>query len=131
MIQFDTDKYVKIEIADGLLEDLEEEGFTYLHCTYYASPRFTGGWWVNLHKTSYLVHGSETIQMLNAINIPIHPSKHYLRSLKDFLKFTIIFPSVPKDWKMFDFKEECSGGAGLSIRNISRNSSGVYDVVIK
>jgi len=132
MIQFDTDKYVSIDISEDLLESTEEEGFTYLHCTYYASPKFSSGWWININKTTYLTSSasSDKLQMLNAIGVPLAPQKVFLKKLGDFIKFTLIFPAIPKDWKIFNLIE-VAGGGGFNISNISRNNTGVYKVRIQ
>ncbi len=119
-------------MSNDLLESFEENGFTYLHCTYITSPKFIGGWWVNIHETSYLVNGTnEKLAMLNALNIPLAPKRHCLKKFGDSLKFTLVFPAVPKDWETFDFIEFCDGINGLSIKNITRNNTGVYKVRIK
>ena len=133
MIQFDTEKYVSIEVDNDLLELTEEEGYTYLHCTYYTSPKWDSGWWVNIWNTSYLTSSASTdrLQLLQAIGIPYAPDKLFLKRKGDFAKFTLIFPAVPKDWKIFNFIEACGGVDGLSISNISRNNTGVYKVRIQ
>ena len=123
---------VEIIVADDLLTSGEEEGFTYLHCTYYASSKYTGGWWVNIFKTSYLVSKlhNERLQLLHAINIPIAPEKYYLKNLGDRINFTLIFPKTPVHWDYFDFIEKCGGDTGLSIKNIKCNETSVYRVII-
>ena len=118
---------------NDLLELTEEEGYTYLHCTYYTSPKWEAGWWVNIWKTSYLTSSASTdrLQLIQAIGIPYAPDRLKLKRKGDFAKFTLIFPAVPKDWKRFNFIEVCGGSGGLSISNISRNSTGVYKVRIQ
>jgi len=131
MIEYDTHIYTQIEVGNDLLNDFEEEGYTYLHCTYYTSPKFYSGWWVNIHATSYLVGGNnERLLMLHAIDIPLAPERHYLKEYGDSLKFTLVFPKMPVSWKTFDFVEECKGG-GLSVKNIPRNNTGAYNVIVR
>jgi len=133
MIQYDTEKYTSIEVSNDLLESTEEEGFTYLHCTYYTSPNWDAGWWINIWKTSYLSSNtsSDKLELLNAIGVPLAPDKVYLKGKGDYIKFTLIFPAVPKDWSIFNFIELCGGSNGLSISNINRNNTGVYKVRIQ
>lgn len=123
---------VEIVIADDLLTSYEEEGYTYLRCTFYTSPKYTSGWWVNIFKTSYLVNTllNERLELLQAINIPFAPERHYLKKRGDSLNFTLIFPKTPMHWEYFDFIEKCGGDSGLTIKNIKSNLSGVYKVVI-
>ena len=132
MIEFDTEKHTSIVVSDDLLTSAEEEGFTYLHCTYFTSPKYNAGWWVNIYLTSYLVDcaSGERLNLMDALEIPIAPARHYLKKKGDCLRFTLIFPMVPKTWKSFDFLESCGSTDGLSIKNISRNNSGVYKVMI-
>ena len=152
MIQFDTESYVSIEVSNDLLESFEEEGFTYLHCTYITSPRYISGWWVNICENCVLTNAEEEIKMLNAMNIPLSPNKHFFKKFGDSLQFTLIFPAVPKSWDSFDFIEYTTNtrtvegnidlaagiisrniveSKGLYINNITRNSTGVYKVNIK
>ena len=76
---------VEIVVADDRLTSYEEEGYTYLHCTFYTSPKYTSGWWVNIFKTSYIVNSleNERLELLQAINIPFAPERHYLKKLGD------------------------------------------------
>ncbi len=122
----------KIVIEDELLEDVEESPFTMLYCKYTTSPKFISGWWVNIWKTSYLVNRgtSETLELLNAINIPYAPDRHYFKKFGDTLNFVLIFPQIPKHWYVFDFIEKCKSDDGLTINGIKKNNSGIYRVTI-
>jgi len=152
MIEFDTRTYTKIEVSSDILTSFEEEGFTYLHCTYFTSPHYTSGWWVNINEDSYLTNGKEEIKMLNAINIPLAPKKHFFKRFGDSLQFVLIFSAIPKSWNTFSFIERSQttirqeiefdpslGKAivtlqkskGLYINNIKRNDTGAYKVIIK
>jgi len=133
MIEYDTLTYTKVEVSNDLLQDFEEDGFTYLHCIYNATSKYINGGWVNMHKTSYLESDKSKVrlQMLNAIGVPLAPNKHHFNRVGEYLKFTLIFPAIPKDWKIFDLIEDCSGSNGFYIKNIPRNSTGVYKVIIQ
>jgi hypothetical protein len=152
MIQYDTLTYTKIEVSNDLLASFEEEGYTYLHCTYITSPRYHSGWWVNISEDSFLTNGKEEIKMLQAMNIPLSPKKHYLKKFGDSLQFVLIFPAVPKSWNTFNFIERTQPtlskersfdaelgvvietiqkSEGLYINNIERNNTGVYKVIIQ
>ena len=133
MIQFDTKTNTAIEVCNDLILDAEEDGFTYLNCTYITSPKYDSDWWVNIQPNSYLTSGDiiDSLIMTHAINIPLAPQKHYLSNFGDFLKLTLIFPSVPKNWDSFNFYEADKSSSSLCIRNIKRNNTGVYHVKIQ
>lgn len=152
MITFNTHTYTKIEVSNDILTDYEEAGYTYLHCTYFTSPRYHGGWWVNITEDCVLTNGDASLKMLNAMNIPLAPKKHYFKKFGDSLQFTLIFPAIPDSWTTFDFKEytqrqrfverkfdpemgiiteSVQESGGLFIHNITRNNSGVYRVLIQ
>ncbi len=119
-----------IELAPDT--QVEETGYTYLHCVYTTSPKYSFGWWINIYKTSYLIsrQTGETLCMLDAINIPLAPKRHYLRKFGDSLHFVLVFPQIPKHWSRFDFIERCDGEIGLKALNIVRNNIGVYKVSV-
>jgi len=115
-----------LEEINNPLKTSEEPGFTYLHCTHFASPKYDRGWWVCIKKKTYLTFGSERIKMLHAINIPVSPEKHYFENFGDSLKFTLIFPAVPKYWETFNLYES----NGFYVNGISRNNTGIYKLVV-
>lgn len=123
----------KPSIESEPLTEAEESGYTYLHCVYFTSPKFHFGWWVNIWKTSYLLNPItvESVSLLEAINIPLAPQRHYLKKFGDSLRFVLVFPPLPAHWESFDFVEHCRGEMGLSASNILRNNTGVYKVVLK
>jgi len=129
MTEFETQ--AKIQVSDDVLTEMEEQGFTYLHCTYFTTPIYHGGWWVNIYKSTYLVGDDGTeLPMIHALNIPISPERHYLKKFGDSLTFTLVFPALPKTWKVFHCIEKCSGCDGLSAHNITKNNSGAYRVIM-
>ena len=130
-IETNTKEKVVIEIDNEILQSAEEQSYTFLHCKYTTSPEYLDGWWVNIYKTSCLIcrGANENLEMLHALNIPLAPEKHYFKRFGDTLTFTLIFPKVPKTWNVFDFIEK-SGGGGLRVLGIRRNSSGIYRVAI-
>lgn len=123
---------IKISADDALLEQAEESSFTMLYCKYITSPKYTAGWWVNIWKTSYLVNSStnESLALLNAINIPLAPEKHYLKKFGDSLDFVLVFPKIPAHWQVFNFIEKCNNEEGLAINGIVKNNTGIYRVQI-
>ena len=130
MIEYDTIQIEKIEISEDLLTCYEEEGYTYLHCTFHCNR--VGGIWINIYKTSFLVNGKTKLGLIHALNIPYPPAVKVLSNRGDSHNFTLVFPAIPKDWETFDFSERAGRGKMNfdTIRNIRRNNSGVYKVII-
>jgi len=130
MNEIEIKKQTIINIDDAVLKSAEEQAYTYLHCRYVTSPKYYDCWWVNIYLTSYIVNNTtkERLALLDAINIPIVPERYYLKRKGDSLHFTLVFPAIPKNWLAFDFIEQTETGVGLPAKNISSNSSGVYNV---
>ncbi len=124
-------EFINIKIEQELLGNLEGEAFTLLHCKYTTSPNYNSGWWVNVHKTSFLINSAsnERLEMLHAIGIPFVPDRHPLKNFGDSLHFTLVFPKIPKHWHLFYFREKTTG-VHLKTNNIKRNDSGIYRVVV-
>jgi len=111
---------------------IEDMHYTTLHCRYTTSPKYHSGWWVNIYKPSYLVNlvSGQRLEMISAFNVPLAPQRHYLKSFGDSLCFTLVFPQVPKDWLIFKFVEGGTPENSLSSGPITRNKSGVYNVIV-
>ena len=121
----------KIKSDVKTFELTEEKRYSYLNCTYITSPKYVSDWWVNIYKTAFLINlaNGEKLQLINAINIPFAPARHYLQNKGDRLNFTLIFPYIPKNWQTFDFIEDISENSLCSL-GISRNNSCIYQIYI-
>ncbi len=141
-IENDIAKYMNIVFDSDIIELIEEERYTYLHCTYITSEKYISDLYLNINENCYLVGGKSLIKLklLNVIGIPIAPQKHYLKKQGDTLQFSLVFPAIPKEWEVFDFIEDipavfidttlqCS--TGFYYRNIKRNDTDVYKITIK
>jgi hypothetical protein len=134
-------KEMSVVFDSDIIEQIEQDRFTYLHCTYIASEKYISDWYVNINENSYLVGGKSLIKLklLNVIGIPLAPQKYCLKKQGDILQFSLIFPAIPKEWEVFDFIEDtpavfidktlqCS--TGFYYRNIKRNDTDVYKITI-
>lgn len=123
---------IAFETTQELKELKDELGHTMLYCQYSPNPKYTQDWWVNINSNSFLINKvtNESLKLLNAINIPLHPEKHYFSRLTERLNFVLVFPMVPKDWQYFDFVE-ISFMNSLRVHNIKRNNTGIYRVNVK
>jgi len=69
--------------------------------------KYNRNWWVNIHKEIYIRPISTNIKLslLEVINLPLAPKKHYFKSSNELIAFTLVFPALPKDVRMFDIIE--------------------------
>jgi hypothetical protein len=129
-----TSKSVSVKIDQKTLQQLEEsykeEAQTLVHCNYVSKRKYTNGGWVNIYPTTFLVNDNEVIPLLYAINIPLSPNIHVFKSAGELKQFTLVFPTIPKEWESFSLIENCNDHDGFVVINIERNNSGVYEVNI-
>lgn len=123
---------IKIENAtiEKIRESFQEESQTIVHCNYVSKRKYVNGGWVNIYPTTYLVHHNEKLQLLHAENIPMAPQMHVFKRVGELKHFTLIFPSIPKDWETFSLVEKSDGQSGFIVSNIKRNNSGVYYIAL-
>ncbi len=96
--------------------------FTRIDFIYYACNIYVNGGWVRILRDTFIrPSGSKTcLKLVNAINIPIAPKKHWFKSTKDLLCYTLIFPALPKGTKSIDIIEnETPGGSWFNFYGVS------------
>ena len=123
---------IKIENAtiEKIRESFQEESQTIVHCNYVSKRKYVNGGWVNIYPTTYLVHHNEKLQLLHAENIPMALQMHVFKRVGELKHFTLIFPSIPKDWETFSLIEKSDGQSGFIVSNIKRNNSGIYEIAL-
>ncbi len=121
---------IDIEVTDDLLTLYMEEGFTYIHCTYFASEQAKKISKLNLSEDCYLynVDTDERIHLFSALSIPIYPLKPKVIENASEFHFTLIFPYIPSDWNYFNLVEKRKKGKELSLSMIKRNDIGMYKI---
>lgn len=123
-----------VQIDESLLEDWlakeKEDAQTTIFCSYLSKPKYINGGWVNIYPTTFLVNDNDTLSLLHAVNIPLAPDKHHFEKAGQLKRFVLIFPAIPKNWNSFDFVESCSSGAGFVVKNVARNNSGIYEIML-
>lgn len=88
---------------------------------------------MTIWPSTFLVNDNwdEDYQLLHALNIPIGPTKYYLKKGEKFIRFTLIFPALPQSWNNFELIEITdSPDSGFKVSNIIKNESGVYHIII-
>ena len=109
-------------------EEADVESQVVVHC------RFTGRFdddKVRVWKSTFLVakdseHRSE---LVSAFNVSMYPEWTILKK-GAVLNFTLIFTGLPKSCRSFDFLEIIPQPGGFVKRNIARNQTDVYRIVI-
>lgn len=88
-----------------------EAEFTRIDFIYYAKPYYLNGGWVGIAGDTFIrtVSTKERLTLVKAVNIPITPSRHFFKSTKEFLCYTLYFPPVPKGTKSIDIIEGLGG----------------------
>lgn len=85
-----------------------EAEFTRIDFIYYPKPCYINGGWVEIAKNTFIrtVGSKQQLKLVKAINIPIAPTKHYFKSVKEFLCYTLYFPPIPKETAFIDIIEK-------------------------
>ena len=121
------------------IEVLEEEfqtetdasPLTFIHLTMKPSPKFVSDWWCNIRPNTFLENPAtgEKLPMQLALNVPIHPRKHFFKKFNECIHVTLVFDAIPHNWGCFDLIEDnLSPLNGYTFLNIPRNNSGVYQL---
>lgn len=121
-----------VELDQSILLSLqhhkEVRGQVTVHVNY-TTPMWQDSM-IRIWPTTYLVahqidHRSK---ILNAINITWYPV--YMPLSGPVTQFTLIFEGLPKNCSSFDLIEETDQRDGFEYRNIQRNQSDVYSIVM-
>ena len=99
-----------------------EAEFTRIDFICYPDRIYVNGGWVQISRESFIrtAGSKERLKLVNAINIPIAPVKHYFKSIKDSLCYTLYFPPVPKGTTTIDIIEcEAPGGTWFNFYSVS------------
>jgi hypothetical protein len=88
-----------------------DENYTIIDFIYYPPHYYENGGWVQINSDTYIraVGTSQKLKLIKAVNIPITPQKHYFKSSKAMLAYTLYFPALPKSCKEIDIIE-CNNG---------------------
>ncbi len=109
-------------------QEADVESQVVVHCRF--TGRFNGDK-VRVWKSTFLVardseHRSE---LVSAFNVSMYPEWTILKK-GVVLNFTLIFTGLPKSCRSFDFLEIIPQPGGFVKRNIARNQTDVYRIVI-
>ena len=110
----------------------QEESQTIIHCNYIAPDKYDNGGWVNINTTTFLINENtgNKLKLIPTENISIAPMRLYFSKAGQKLRFTLIFQGIPKPWERFSLSETALFGDGFVVKNILKNSTGIYEINI-
>jgi len=123
------DIHLKAIIKLNSLNKSQKESQVIVHCTY--TPLLQGEQ-IRICKSTYLKPHEEVdnIRKLQQVyNISIYPDWTLLEP-NNPISFTLVFAGLPTDCKSFDLIEEVFSSIPIEIKDIKRNETDVYNVVI-
>lgn len=121
-----------IKISPGtkkkLMNNVNEESQVIIHCSYTAD---SWGENIRIWKSTFLCprESSQKSKLLYHENITLYPAWTPV-ALNKTIFFTLIFSALPASCKFFDLIEEIPIPGGFKVKNIKRNKSDIYEVVI-
>ncbi len=79
---------------------------------YHASPIYVNGGWVQMSPDCFIrpINTTQKYKLVKAENIPIAPTKHYFKSSRDILSYSLYFPAMPENTTSIDIIEDESHG---------------------
>ena len=85
-----------------------DENLTRIDFVYVPPPEYQNGSWVEIDRNSFIrpVGTKHILSLVRAVGIPYAPRKHYFKSNKETLYYTLYFPALTKDVKEIDIIEK-------------------------
>jgi hypothetical protein len=99
-----------------------DENYTRIDFLYYAPSHYQNGGWVQISKHTFIrpVGSEYKLKLMKAVNIPIAPQKHFFKSNRDLLSYTLYFPALSKGCTSIDIIErEINDGTWFNFYGIS------------
>ncbi len=112
-----------------LLINIVEESQVILHCSYTGSVYADR---IRIWKSTFLYarDSKHRSKLLHFENIALYPNWLSVKA-GETVNFTLIFSGLPKHCKSFDMIERIPEPGGFEIKNIQRNQTDVYKIVIR
>ena len=98
-----------------------DDDFTKIDFVYISPKEYINGGWIQMDSNCFIRPlGSEiNYKMIQAINIPITPNKYHFKRSGQVLRFSLLFPALPKEVKAIDFIEKHAEGTYFNFFNIA------------
>jgi hypothetical protein len=94
--------------------------YTRIDFIYKAPTHYIHGGWVQMDRNCFIrpVGCNTRYTLIQAINIPIAPTKHYFNRSGEYLRYTLLFPALPKSTRKIDIIEKEAIGTYFNFYNI-------------
>jgi hypothetical protein len=90
-----------------VLRIVQEDELTRIDFVVRASPIRINGGWVHIEPGTFIrpVNTGVELIMVQAVNIPTAPAKHWFKNKSQCLYYTLYFPALPEDVVAIDIIE--------------------------
>ena len=115
-------------IKQSLASQIDLEGQVTVHVEYKVKQPGEG---IRIWPTTYLVpqEGGDKCKLVTFEKISLAPFWTILWK-KGTFRFTLVFSPLPKSCQLFHLWEDIDQPGGFLIRNIKRNQTDVYEVIL-
>ena len=105
----------------GIERIILHTNYTHVDFVYIASKKYLNGGWIQLHPDCFLRPSGTEIEykMIEAIAIPIAPSKLHFNAPGQVHHYSLVFPALPKDIEYIDVIEKKEKGTFFNFYGIA------------
>jgi len=101
-----------------------DDEITRIDFIYISKEEFGNSSWVKIERNSFIrpVGSDIKYSLIKAINIPYAPSKHFFKCAGQVLRYTLLFPALPKSTKEIDIVEKLALGNYFNFFRVKLNN---------
>jgi hypothetical protein len=105
----------------GIERIITHENYTQVDFVYIASKKYLNGGWIQLHPDCFIRPSGTEIEykMIEAIAIPIAPSKLHFNAPGQVHHYSLLFPAIPKDIEYIDVIEKKAKGTFFNFYSVA------------
>lgn len=101
-----------------------DDELTRIDFVYIAKQENGNSSWVKIERNSFIrpVGSDVKYRLIKAINIPYSPNKHFFKCTGQVLRYTLLFPALPKNTKEIDIIEKLAPGNYFNFFRVQLNN---------
>lgn len=105
----------------GIERIITHANYTQVDFVYIASKKYLNGGWIQLHTNCFIRPSGTEIEykMIEAIAIPIAPSKLHFNAPGQVHHYSLLFPAISKDIEYIDVIEKKAKGAFFNFYSVA------------